>query len=133
MHSRTINRLARLIAHSQMIAHRVTLAVTNDHSENFATRHPRANPRLHARLRQTNLIARAIIGMNVGIGWHPSFVRAPTHFGRRNAFFVEAFNRPSVDKFIDALWLVCYLCVAFADVNHARAGQHRQTIKRFGS
>jgi hypothetical protein len=38
------------------------------------------------------LVARTIVVMGVGVVRHPFFVRAPTEFGWRNAFFIEALD-----------------------------------------
>ena len=70
--------------------------------------------------------------MRMCILWHPFFVRAPTKFCRRNAFFVEAFNRPCVAKLVDFFWLVGNLCVAFGDVNDLGAGELCKHIELFG-
>ena len=53
----------------------------------------------------------------------------PTHLGGRDTFFIKTFDRPGVDEFVHFFWLVGNLRVAFADVNYACAGQHRQSIE----
>ena len=102
--------------------------MADDHAENLATRHPRAHPGFHSWLGKCDLVARAIVVMYVRVVWQPSFVGAPTHFGRSHAFFVEPFNRPSVNELIDTLGCAGDLGVTFADVNHLRASQHRQYV-----
>ena len=102
--------------------------MADDHAENLAARHPRAHPGFHSWLGKCNLVAWTIIVMHVRVVWQPSFVGAPTHFSRGHAFFVEPFNRPSVNKLIDALGCAGDLGVTFADVNHLRASQHRQRV-----
>ena len=111
-----------------MVAHGVGLAVADDHAENLATRHPRAHPGFHSWLGKCDLVARAIVVMHVRVMWQPSFVGAPTHFSRGHAFFVKPFNRPSVNKLINALGCAGDLGVTFADVNHFRASQHCQRV-----
>ena len=85
-------RSAICIEHGEMIAHRVCLAVANDHAKCLARWNPGANPGFHSRLGQTNLISWTVIGVRVSIGWHPTLVGAPTHFGGSDTFFIEAFD-----------------------------------------
>ena len=128
MNGRAILGRAVIIPHSEVVAHGVGLAVADDHAENLATRHPRAHPGFHSWLGKCNLVARAVVVMHVRVVWQPSFVGAPTHFSRGHAFFVEPFNRPSVNELINALGCAGDLGVTLADVNHLRASQHRQRV-----
>jgi len=111
VHGRAVLRGAVFVPHGEVVAHRVRLAVANHHAENFSARHPRAHPRLHAGLRDRDLVARAVVVVHVRVVRQPALVRAPAHLGGRDAFFVEALDRPGVHELAPLLRFVCDLSI----------------------
>ncbi len=127
---RSVDRVAVIAPHGQVVADGQGFAVADDHAVDLTRGNPRPHPGLHARAGDADLVARPEAVVNVSVWWQPLLVGAPSELCGSDAFFVEAVDRPGVDELVDLFGEVGDLRISLGDVHHPCAGEHRQRVVR---